>query len=370
LGEQLTQRNGSRERVLHLVPALFGQRRQIAGGAERYAHQLARHQAVHVPTRLMTFGSRDEIFTDGPLTIEIVGGDWSRRGVHDPVSRRIVGAVRASTIVHCHQRSIRMTKLAGAAGRALGRRTFVTDHGGGAWGPGVWLPDRGLFDAHLFVSEFSRRVHPEPDGVSYEVVFGGVDHHFYRPSKNNAGSNNVIFVGRVLPHKGIDMLIEALPNDVSLKVIGPQIDARYLADLEQLAVDRQVTFHLGWSDDQLAEAYREALCVVLPSVYVDRYGNRNAVPELLGQTLLEGMASGIPAICTQVGGMPEIVEHGVTGFVVPPNDPAALQRAILALRSDAYRRDEIGRAARASIERRFTWEAAAIRCLQAYGVNV
>ena len=48
------------------------------------------------------------------------------------------------------------------------------------------------------------------------------------------------------------------------------------------------------------------------------------MPELLGQTLIEGMACGTPAICTDVASMPEVVEDGVTGFVVPPNDPAYL----------------------------------------------
>ena len=65
------------------------------------------------------------------------------------------------------------------------------------------------------------------------------------------------------------------------------------------------------------------LCVVLPSVYRSAAGETK-VPELLGQTLLEGMACGLPAVCTRVASMPEVVDDGVTGFVVPPNDPTAL----------------------------------------------
>ena len=55
------------------------------------------------------------------------------------------------------------------------------------------------------------------------------------------------------------------------------------------------------------------------------YGHESKVPELLGQTLLEGMACGALAICTAVASMPEVVTDGETGFVVPPNDPAAMR---------------------------------------------
>ena len=74
-------------------------------------------------------------------------------------------------------------------------------------------------------------------------------------------------------------------------------------------------------DEALVREYRRAMCIVLPSVYRTD-GDETLVPELLGQTLLEGMACGCPP-SAHVASMPEIVEHGVTGFVVPPNDPRA-----------------------------------------------
>ena len=67
---------------------------------------------------------------------------------------------------------------------------------------------------------------------------------------------------------------------------------------------------------------------MLPSVYRTVYGDELITPELLGQTLLEGMACGLPAICTDVGPMPEVVSDGVTGFVVPPNDAVALREKL------------------------------------------
>ena len=85
-----------------------------------------------------------------------------------------------------------------------------------------------------------------------------------------------------------------------------------------------MAFHQDCDDDALIDAYRRSLCVVLPSVYKTMYGDETTVPELLGQTLLEGMACGSPVICTRVASLPEVVEDGVTGFIVPPNSPARL----------------------------------------------
>lgn len=91
---------------------------------------------------------------------------------------------------------------------------------------------------------------------------------------------------------------------------------------------KDVVFRQGCSDDELVAAYQQALCVVLPSVYRTIYGVETLVPELLGQTLLEGMACGIPGVCTDVASMPEINKDGETGFVVPPYNVPALTQAL------------------------------------------
>lgn len=133
-----------------------------------------------------------------------------------------------------------------------------------------------------------------------------------------------LFVGRLLPHKGVGDLIRGLPEAVPLTIVGPEPDADTKARLLALALGKAVTFLHGLDDEAVVREYRRAMCVVLPSVYRTDEGHETRVPELLGQTLLKGMSCGAPALCTAVASLPEVVEHGVTGFVVPPNDPAAL----------------------------------------------
>jgi glycosyltransferase involved in cell wall biosynthesis len=90
------------------------------------------------------------------------------------------------------------------------------------------------------------------------------------------------------------------------------------------------------------------------------------VPELLGQTLLEGMACGTPVICTDVASMPEVVIDGVTGFVVPPNNPSALAEKLVWLTEHPSEARRLGEAARKHVLEKFTWPRVVKRCLEIY----
>ncbi len=195
---------------------------------------------------------------------------------------------------------------------------------------------------------------------------GGVDTARFSPNPAIPRNNRVLFVGRILPHKGVNYLIEALPEGMTLEIAGQPYHPEFFREVQRLAQGKNVIFHHDSTDEQLIAAYRSALCIVLPSVYRTLYGDQTLIPELLGQTLLEGMACGTPAICTDVASMPEIVENGITGFVVPPNDPAALRAKLIYLRDHPERVHAMGEAARTRVLNHFTWPAVVERCLKIY----
>jgi glycosyltransferase involved in cell wall biosynthesis len=155
-----------------------------------------------------------------------------------------------------------------------------------------------------------------------------------------------------------------------LEVVGHAYDSRYFETLRALASGKRIEFRQDCDDTALVEYYRRALCVVLPSVYRTIYGDETAVPELLGQTLLEGMAYGLPAICTAVASLPEVVEDGASGFVVPPNNPATLGERLCWLRDHPDAAAAMGVAARRRVLERFTWPAVVRRCLAIYAGDI
>ncbi len=182
----------------------------------------------------------------------------------------------------------------------------------------------------------------------------------------SADERTVLFVGRILPHKGIHDLIAAVAPDVPVRIVGQPLDVPYLEMLRDQARGKHVTFVHDADDRALVEEYRRAACVVLPSVYTTPDGQTTRIPELLGQTLLEAMACARPVVCTAVASMPEVVKHGENGYVVPPNNPFALGASIDALMADPVRAEEMGRAGRERVLHNFRWEQVVDRCLDAY----
>lgn len=356
-------------RVLHVVPRLLDEEGRLAGGGERYPLELARHMGARVHTRLISFGPRSFADHIEGVPLRIFGGDWAARGrANNPFSPRAAEEVLQADAVHCHQREVMISKWAALTARLAGRRIAVTDHGGGAWDWTSRLPASRLFEDHLHVSRFSLRIAGHEGLPRARVILAGVDAAKFSPGRGAApGPRRVVYVGRLLPHKGVDDLIAALPDGLGLDVIGPVVDERYMRDLRELASGRDVQFRHGLDDRALVDAYRGALCVVLPSKYRDRYGGETAVPELLGQTLLEGMACGRPVVCTEVGGMPEVVVDGSTGFVVPPGDADELRRRIGWLAGQEDQADRMGEAARRRVLDEFTWNRVVDRCLAVYG---
>ncbi|MGH9148539.1 MAG: glycosyltransferase family 4 protein [Vicinamibacterales bacterium] len=353
-------------KVVHIVPALFGHD-GIVGGGERYAFELARHMARVVPTTLVTFGDYDrEEELDG-LTVRVLGRPWLiRKQRTNPFHFGVFQTLLGADVVHCHQQHVLTSSAVALWCRATKRRVFVSDLGGGGWDVSAYVSTDGWYDGHLHLSHYSRSIHGQAREPTARIVSGGVDVDKFSPNPRVDRDGSALFVGRLLPHKGVDDLIRALPPRMSLTVVGPQPDADMAVRMGRAAQGKSVSFKHGLDDEGLVAEYRRALCIVLPSVYRALNGTETRVPELLGQTLLEGMACGLPAICTNVASLPEVVEDGVTGFVVPPNDPETLGSRLSWLRDHPEEARAMGRAARERVLEHFTWSRVVQRCLDAY----
>jgi glycosyltransferase involved in cell wall biosynthesis len=356
-------------RVVHVVPTQFGST-GLFGGGERYPLELARALASEIECELITFGPRPSLTREaGGLSIRVLHS-LTALGGHPahPVAPGLFTALRGAGIVHTHHMRSTPSRMAAVMAHLRRQRIVTTDHGlqGSDWG-GV-LPR--LFDRFLAVSEYSARVLGLPDG-RVRVIYGGADPKRFTPDPD-VSREGVLFVGRITPHKGIDRAIAALPAGAGLTIAGSvghdlrSPEREYPGLLQRMAADRDVTFLGVVGDAELPALYRRAAVLVLPSVHRTCYGRFIQISELLGLVVLEAMASGTPVVCSAVGGLPEVVQHGVTGFLVEAGDTDELRERLAELLGNRGLARRMGENARALALERFTWEACANRCLSTY----
>ena len=358
----------SPDTVVHLTPVTFGDD-GLFGGGERYPAELARAMSDLVPTKLVGFGTVRRSTTVGNLTVEVLPTRTRWKGSEvNPLHEGIFRAIGRPAVLHLHQWESSTSNLALAYGRLAGARVYATDHGGS--GRNYWrrLRLHRLLTGFLPVSEFSGSFYPELAGRT-SVIYGGVDTTRYRPD-DTTRTTDVLFVGRLLPHKGVAELLMAMPDDVTVRVIGRPYDRAYRAGLRSIAAGKRVVFEEDADDEAVIRAYRSSKVVVLPSRDSAAIAaGRPVKTELLGLTLLEAMACGTPVVCTDIGGMPEVIRPGVTGRVAAVRDPDALRHAVLDIvEAGPDRWREMSLAARRHVEDSFTWVGVARSCLRAYGL--
>ncbi|MBN1221224.1 MAG: glycosyltransferase [Anaerolineae bacterium] len=176
-----------------------------------------------------------------------------------------------------------------------------------------------------------------------------------------SGPLRLLFVGRLRYYKGLDTLLHALTRlpQVHLIIVGiGPMQAEWQTLAQQLGLAERVTFAGEIDELHLTDYYNQADVFVLPS---------NARSEAYGIVLLEAMASGLPCITTELGtGTSWIVQDGITGFVVPPQNPPALAEAINKLVSNPSLRQQFGQAALKRVQTEFSQEIMVRRVMQLY----
>jgi glycosyltransferase involved in cell wall biosynthesis len=163
----------------------------------------------------------------------------------------------------------------------------------------------------------------------------------------------LLFVGRLNAFKSVETLLNAAAflkqreiDNFELQLVG---DGEQRPYLERLAVERGLTKHvrfLGWVDrHKIVENYRQADLFATATTW-----------EGMPNTVLEGMACGLPVVATRASGLEELVRDGVNGYLVEINDAAALADRLAELILNRYERERMGKASRRIAEEEFDWE--------------
>jgi glycosyltransferase involved in cell wall biosynthesis len=197
-----------------------------------------------------------------------------------------------------------------------------------------------------------------PDKVT--VVHNFIHAEAYVPQYEGSG---VIFLGRLAPEKGIANLIEAAARTpgVRISLAGDGPERRHLETLAAEATNRgnggSIEF-LGYVDKMtLHETVSRNMCVVMPSIWYENFP----------YAVLEAFALGKPVIASDIGGLPELVQDGVTGLLVEPGSARDLARAINRLVAHPEEAAEMGRNARGRVEKEFDSQTHYDRIIRLYG---
>lgn len=176
----------------------------------------------------------------------------------------------------------------------------------------------------------------------------------------------VLTVGRVVEKKGFPFLIEACRI---LKARGVRFQCQFISGagvrerelmalIDELNLSDTVLMQPAVTQETLRQIYQQATLFALPCQIAEN-NDRDGIPNVL----VEAMAAGLPVVSTNISGIPELIEHGVSGWLVPPKDAPALADAIAALLAAPELRQRLGQAARAKVCREFEAEAN-VRTLQ------
>jgi glycosyltransferase involved in cell wall biosynthesis len=222
-------------------------------------------------------------------------------------------------------------------------------------------------------SEFSRSqilkcVGGDPDKV--KVVYAGVhsaycphkmDQHFLS-SKGLEGKRLLVFVGRLIPRKNLDFLLDVFidvsnqRSDAYLVIIGEgELRPALQYKVKQVGLNHKILF-TGFVSEMEKIQWLNAADIFVSASSMEGFG----------LNVVEAMACGKPVIVSNAGSLPEIVEQGKTGFVVPLGDKKGFVNAILQVMEDRTLQAFLGESARKRVQHHFSWEQSAKKVLSIY----
>lgn len=287
--------------------------------------------------------------------------------------RAIRARLRARDYEFVHAHWIIPQAFCACIGRGSGRTpVLVTSHGGDLFGlraaPFRWLKSWTLkrCDEVAVVSRYMQDVVVADHGLQRErvhVLPMGVDlsQRFSASGNASRDKGRIVFVGRLVGKKGVRHLIDAVSElkeqlpDVQLDIIG---DGPLRESLESRARDHglaeSIRFHGALPQDRIPQFLQSAEVAVVPSV-IDESGDQ----EGLGLVTIEAMGCGCPVVASDLPAIRDVVEHGRTGLLATPGDPADLALHIARLMMDSGQARELASNAAAFVRERFDWERTA-----------
>lgn len=319
-------------RIAHLTPTYFGAD-SVVGGGERYVANVAkaiRHTAAikgyPVEQAIISIGKSDQLFLQDGIVVRLLKNESASPSLMECYSQFLWDEIADFDLIHVHQSLTTFGAYASVLTRSSHRALVMTDLGGGHHP--VMVGGRGLdlADGVISISNFAHSlIASSYSGLSL-IAVGPIDVDTFRPNQPwDKDRKSIICVSRIMPHKGIDRIVRALPPGLSLTIVGNVYHDPYYALLKELANGKDVAFVHDASDEELVELYRQAGAFAQGSTSKDVYGTVVRKTELMGLTTLEAMSCGLPVIVSDGGSLPELVPNETIGRVFHNDDELAAQ---------------------------------------------
>jgi glycosyltransferase involved in cell wall biosynthesis len=315
---------------------------------------------------------------------------WLADLVRDPTPNRgrrfgqalVLAAELPPDIVHLHVHFLHTpASVVRYAALVRGMTFSVSAHAKDIWTTPDWEKREKLAACAWLTTctranaEHLRALAPTPDRV--DLVYHGIDlGRFPQPphpagDERASGPVTLLTVGRAVEKKGFDDLLAALaqlPQSLPWRLVhvgnGP-LRSQLEAQAQALGIAARVTWRGALSQQEVLACYRDADIFVLPS-RVASDGDRDGLPNVL----MEAQSQKLPCVATAVSGIPELIEHGVTGLLVAQRDRDALAAALAQLIGDPALRRRLGEAGYRRTRRDFAMDAGVNRLAARFATSI
>ncbi|MGB3459366.1 MAG: glycosyltransferase family 4 protein [Halobacteriota archaeon] len=362
-------------KVLRVVSDLYP---SVVGGIGLHAHEISKWQGNHgcdvTVYTLKSGGEPTQEFRDGykivrfrPM-IKIMGNS-----IAPMFFFKLIHNVDDFDIIHAHSHLFFTTNVCSLIRKIRFIPLVITTHGligqtAPYWFSNLYLSSIGKFtlkcaDRIISYTESERKklTNLGIDKNKIIVIPNGVDTKLFSTiKKQERNSNQILWIGRFVPGKGVEYLIDAfnilIKEYPNLKLImigkGP-LKGNIEQKIQNLNLRKNITIMNFVPNSNLPKIYQNSDVFVLPSI-------NEGVP----RTILEAMACGLPIVCTALPQLINIVEG--CGFLVPLRDPQALADAIFRIISDKELAQKLGENGRKKVVENYSWEDTVKRTINLY----